>query len=78
MTNVEQMREQRSDLLALAEGLIAQYDWLPAGRVIATVAVCRSELSRMGVRGVGLIDATRAMACARIDATEGHLHADRP
>jgi hypothetical protein len=64
----EEAKDLRSDLVAMAERLVADCDWVPAGRVFATVAVCRAELARTGVHGRGLIDATEAMARSRIRA----------
>src|SRR5690348_18045975 len=57
----------RSALLDLADRLIFELDWVPAGRVIATVAACRTDLVRVGARGDGLLAATEACVRRRID-----------
>ena len=65
---LDEARKYRSDLVGVTERLIEDFDWVPAGRVLATVAVCRSELARTGVRGEGLLEATEAMARSRMNA----------
>ena len=60
----------------MTERLIADYDCVPAGRVLAIVALCRSDLYRAGVWGDGLIAATEAMVRGRMDAWVGQDRAN--
>ena len=62
----ERVRQERAALVAMTERLIAEYNWVPAGRVMVTVAGCRSELLRMGLRGEGLLLSAEAMARTRM------------
>jgi hypothetical protein len=55
----------------MTERLIADYECVPAGRVLAIVALCRSDLLCTGVRGDALIVATEATVRARMDAWVG-------
>ncbi len=74
MTRAEDERRRRAALLAMSERLVAHYrDAMPSGRVTAAVAVCRSELHRLGLRGDGLLEATEAMVRSRLNA-----HVDKP
>jgi hypothetical protein len=76
MTTAEDARQFRVALLVMTERLIAEFRPLaPAGRVMATVAVCRTELSGMGVRGDGLLDATEAMVRVRLSGWAPQLAA---
>ena len=67
ITTAQAARRFRSDLLALTDRLIADLDWVPSGRVMATVAGCRSELARLGVPRDGLLAATEACVRLRMD-----------
>jgi len=71
MTTADDARHHRVRLLEMTERLIMENSQLvPAGRVTATVACCRSELYRFGVRDEELVAATEAMARSRIAAWE--------
>ena len=65
-TTAERLRRERAALLALTERLIAEHDCVPAGRVMATVAACRSELHRKGLHGEDLLRSAEAMARSRM------------
>lgn len=68
VTEIERKRALRVGLLDLADSLVADYDWLPAGCVTAAIAVCHSELVGSGLEGPGLLDATEAMVRSRLCA----------
>lgn len=58
---------EHNDLRIRTQGLVREFHpRLSAGEVITTVARCRQELMRSGVRR-GLATATEAMARARLD-----------
>jgi hypothetical protein len=66
MPGAAQVVAEHNDLRIRTQGLVREFDpLLPAGEVIATVARCRQELTRSGVRR-GLATATEAMARARL------------
>ena len=66
--SASEARQFRSALLDMTDRLIFDLDWVPAGRVIATIVACRSELVRVGARGDGLLAATEACVRRRIDS----------
>jgi hypothetical protein len=66
VTTAEGLRERRSALLALVDRLADAHPDLPRGRITALVAVSRSELERAAVPWPGLLEATEAMARARL------------
>ncbi len=59
---IEEAKTLRIALFTLTERLIAEYEYAPAGRVMAAVARSRQQLAVAGVHGLGLIDATESMA----------------
>jgi hypothetical protein len=65
--------------MAMSDQLVVAYAGsASAGRVLATVAVCRSELHRAGVKGAELIASTEALARARLAGQLGaHDYARR-
>jgi hypothetical protein len=69
LTTAKDVKQYRADLLSVTDRLIAEFDWAAAGRVITTVAGCRSELSRMGLRGGELVLVTEACARARLNSS---------
>jgi hypothetical protein len=66
MSTTSDAMKFRADLLDLTERLIADLDWAPAGRVMATVVACRSDLSRGGVQRDGLLVATETCVRSRL------------
>jgi hypothetical protein len=63
---VDQARNLRTEMVALTERLIAEFDRTPAGRVIAVVTLCRHQLAEAGLHGDGLVYATESMARTRM------------
>ena len=63
----ERVRREKAALVAMTARLVAEYDWVPAGRVMVTVAACRSDLLRIGLRGEALLQSAEAMARTRMN-----------
>jgi hypothetical protein len=64
--NTADRHATHSEMLAMTERLIAEYAGkIPAGSVIACVALCREHLLRSGVRQ-GLVPATEASVHLRL------------
>lgn len=61
----DETRRMRLELLALTESLVAEFADVPAGCVMGTVSLCRSELAGSGLVGDPLLVATQSLARAR-------------
>ncbi len=68
MTASDEARRDRAALFATIDRLASDYDWAPTGQILATVALCRSELMRAGLHGDGLLAACEAMTRIRLDS----------
>jgi hypothetical protein len=65
---LQQRRIARDEMLAMTEGLIAEFSGLlPAGSVMRCVARCRKQLHRAGIRH-GLVPATEAATRMKLTA----------
>jgi hypothetical protein len=64
----QQRRAERDEILAMTEGLIAEFSGLvSAGSVMRCIARCRKQLHRSGIRH-GLVPATEAAARVKLTA----------